>query len=277
MHQYLEDRLDPKDLAELDQHLRASDELQLEMAQHLILELLLRQIGQQQTLVAAAPRPSSRFLEALHQAFRAWPWRLRRTLALAVGCGAVVLCLVLVLNRGAEPVKARLARVQGQVTIERAGREHRAVAGMDLRAGDRLKVAADASATVRYEDSATWFLVPDSADLSFEGPANSRSVLLRSGSLSGVVSAPGAQSRIRFGTTQAEAVGSDAEFTLVASSDSTRLHVWAGTMRLSRLEDGTALDVVQGESALAQRGTPLRPSALDPGRNSPISGARPAR
>jgi hypothetical protein len=278
MHQYLDGRLDPKDMPELNESLRSSRELRHELAEFIVLEVQLRELGERQKLIPRACPTGSKAVLGKLQSLLGWrPPSFRWALTLAIGLAAVVLCWLLALPLGSAPIKARLARVEGRVTLERAGRQRLAAAGLDLRANDRLTLDRDAWTIVRYEDQASSFSIRGPADVSFQVSTNARRVVLRRGSLSATIPGAGAPSPIEFATAQAEAVGFGAEFTLAAEGDSTSLHVLAGRVRLRRAEDGATTDVTQGEFALARHGGSLAPTGSEPGDVNPLSGQRPQR
>ncbi len=63
---------------------------------------------------------------------------------------------------------AQTVFVQGQVTLKRSGQaEQRLAAGQELRSGDRLRSAAQSSATLRFVDGSR-LLIPPPSDLSLE-------------------------------------------------------------------------------------------------------------
>jgi PA14 domain/FecR protein len=272
MLQYLDGSLDAKDLPELNQCLRSQAGLLDEFAQLLIMDLHLRDIAREQKAAAAAntkpQRQPSRARFSVEELWGSWSlWQLgqlgwRRALALGVGFAAVAVCLFLFAPRGHLAIQPRLADVKGRITIERSGRRWVASSGLRLRTGDRLQLDRQASAMIRYPDEGTWFSIWDLSEVRIQQSENIRMVSLQSGTLSAGVAPRGKPSLMRFTTPQAEVGVSGGEFTLAAGPEATRLEVWAGMVRLTRVEDGAAADVVKGEFALAQHGPPPASAAI---------------
>jgi hypothetical protein len=261
MLRYMDGDLTRGELSDLEHALRSTPGLIAEFAALLLVQWHLRQIGQERREAAAAARDSSaeggHSWGALRLALRLWQLGRRRAGALGLGLGTAAVCLCFVLWHRPAPIQARLTRLEGRGTIERAGRNSPAVVGFQLTAGDRLRLDPNASATMQCQGQATEWALWDAADLSLQTPAQSRSLFLRSGSISAKVGQAGKQSPIRFSTPHAEAATAQADFTLSAGPVRTRVQVWTGKVRLTSAEGESGTEVPGGQLAWAESGRPL--------------------
>jgi ferric-dicitrate binding protein FerR (iron transport regulator) len=149
------------------------------------------------------------------------------------------------------PVIAQIASLEGDVIVERGGEQFPATAGAAVRAGDRLLVAQDATAQVRYPDRTT-VLLDSEAVVQWEGrPRDAKRVLLSSGGLSASVTRQPAEAPMTVETEAAVVRVVGTEFFVYAGEENARVGVTKGRIVLSRRSDGQEAEVAAGSSGFA--------------------------
>jgi outer membrane biosynthesis protein TonB len=147
-----------------------------------------------------------------------------------------------------ERVVARLERVDGECRPDRAG---------DLTAGQGVEtLGADSAAVVAYPDGTRLELGARTSAADFSD-AKGKTLVLKKGTLSAdVVKQPqGQPMTIRTSHAEVRVLGTTLKVTV--DPGSTRLDVLSGKVRLIRLSDGKAVDVVSGYYAVAGPGIDL--------------------
>lgn len=149
------------------------------------------------------------------------------------------------------PTIAQIAAIEGEVLIERGPQRLSAVVGSEIKTGDRLHVAQDATATVRYPDQTT-VLLDSEAVVQFDGrPAQAKQLLLAHGGLSADVAPqpPEAPLVVETDTALVRVMGT--RFFAYAEEAGTRVGVTEGYVILVRRRDGEEATVAAGNSGFA--------------------------
>lgn len=166
-----------------------------------------------------------------------------------------------------EPVKptsvavASLERVQGECVIVDGATKTAARTGMALVSGQGFQSAAGGSAVLKFPD-------PTRIEL---GPATTlrecapKRVRLDSGTLSADVAKQPAGTSFVVTTPQAEIVVIGTRFTIACSTDSTRVEVREGRVRVTRSADGKSVEVPADQIAVITPSGPVeaRPFPID--------------
>ncbi len=255
--EYLDGSLDGSGVAELNQRLRAEPALIQEMAELMIYELHLRELGQLERLRAAERWTNPAYWMALLRSWRGrWPqWTPRPRWAIASAGLIAVLAVGLGWFLTGPMAPGRLATITGRVLLQRGAKQWRAVAGTALRPGDRMVLDPGAVAEVAFRNESTWLRFTDSAQAQFDRFTPGKTITVTSGSVAAQVAPQRAPLRLQTPVAEAAVLGT--EFDLVASADRTRLEVWQGEVRLTRQADGQSAGVRAGSYAVATRTGPF--------------------
>jgi len=153
------------------------------------------------------------------------------------------------------PVLATLERVAGEVYIVSGGTRSPAKSAQGILAGQSLETSGPgAEAVVVYRDLTRLSLAADARVAEF----SDRRVSLGRGTVAIDLTGP-----FIVETPQAEVRSSSAAYVVLScDGESTRLDVGAGKVRLSRLADGRAIDVSNGQFATVAPGSDLAAKAL---------------
>ncbi len=190
-------------------------------------------------------------------------WARRRRLLAGAGTAAAALLLAIGAYYLADTWPAPAARVVsvvGDVAVARGPETIPAATGLDLRAGDALRLPAGSTIAFRYPDGTRVEAEPGSR-LALATEAGAKRIALREGSLSAIVAPQPAGRPMTFATPHAEARVVGTRLALAAGKSETRLEVTEGRVRLVRTADRRAVDVAAGFRAVA---APSRPLAAEP-------------
>jgi hypothetical protein len=160
-----------------------------------------------------------------------------------------------------ERAVAKLERVEGECRPDRAG---------DIAAGQGVEtLGAKSAAVVVYPDATRLELGPQTAAREFADAGKGKTLFLENGSLAADVARQpqGQPMSIRTPHAEVRVLGTTLKITIdPTGAGSTRLDVLTGKVRLIRLSDGKAVDVVSGYYAVAGAGIDLvsRSSAPKP-------------
>ena len=188
--------------------------------------------------------------------FRWWP-------ALGGSLAALATCLVVVAAVGfwyfgpamGEPV---LAGIQGTgLSLERASQSLPALAGTRFQAGDVLRTPDNVTAAVSFAPERTLITVQPGTVLKVVATSGAKRFALLAGELEATVARQRPFQPMRLVTPQAEARVLGTKFSLRVNTNSTRLEVTEGKVRLTRGSDGAKVKVPAGYYAIAAAATEL--------------------
>lgn len=202
--------------------------------------------------------------------------RPRRLLAIGAAAAAVLAAAALVIlfrpnpkpsTPATEGLIARVASAVGEVVIQRGVDSRLASSGLEIEAGDEMRVPANASIVFNYIDGTRIEAEPGS-HLTLErvlepSQAAGKRVALHTGALTAVVASQPVDHPMVFITSHAEVVVLGTILHLDANPDSTRVEVSEGRVRLVRASDRQAIDVGKGQYVQAAPDKPLELRSLD--------------
>jgi hypothetical protein len=159
---------------------------------------------------------------------------------------------------GATVGQPALAEIHGEgLSILRAGQPLPISAGMLLRTGDVLRTPPDVTAVVGFSSEATRLTVLPGTEVKLAEMSRGKHFELRAGKLEASVARQRPFHPMTLITSQAEARVIGTRFSLLASNNATRLDVFEGNVRLTRLADGAAVQVGKGRYAVVAGKTEL--------------------
>lgn len=159
----------------------------------------------------------------------------------------------------AVPVIAVLDRVEGDVFALLAGKRTPVQSGQKLTSGDALETSGKtAQAVVEFPDGTRLVLGADTVVDAIR-IAEGKRVSLKQGVLAAQISKQPAAEPMIFLTASAEARVVGTRLTLSATAASTRLEVREGKVRVTRKDDGQAIDVGAGQFVQVAKGISLSP------------------
>jgi len=249
---YLEGGLTEERQAELErlllEHVEARQLYWAYMQQHMLLQKIEQEADGRTLACQEVSAPSCRSRK------RGWRW----IAALAAGVLCVVGLSYQAMNRGrplTEAAEIVLASAQ-QTMVVRDGVEQPGAPGMVLHWGDRLLVAEEGAAAVRFQPALRLELGADSDLELTAGADGGKSVELRQGRLT-VDANDSPALVIRTATAETQLPDRSAHWLIVAAPTSTRFEVERGTARLRRKPDGQTAEVPAGSYAIAAPGVTL--------------------
>jgi hypothetical protein len=136
-----------------------------------------------------------------------------------------------------------------------------ATTGLRLRIGDVLRTPATATAGITFTPEQTRIILEPNSELKFVSVSRGKRFMLRTGQLAATVARQHPLRPMVMLTAQARVTVVGTEFTLIATTNSTRLDVFDGVVRFAKLSDGHVVRVTGGSFAVAQAATNL---ALQP-------------
>jgi hypothetical protein len=140
-----------------------------------------------------------------------------------------------------------LAEVHGDgLSILRGSESLRVIAGMALQTGDVLRTSSNVTAILGFSPEATRLTMLPGTELKITEMSHGKRIDLSFGKLEASVARQRPFHPMILQTSQAEARVVGTRFTLLASSNATRLDVTEGKVRLTRLSDGAAVMVGAG-------------------------------
>jgi len=148
---------------------------------------------------------------------------------------------------------ASLSSISGSVNIERAQKTMVATAHSELQDGDRVILSGDAAATVAYADG-TRISLSHGATAVLKSAGGAKRMDMRNGELAASVAKQPAGKPFVFATPFARATVVGTELMIAVKSDSTRLDVTEGKVRLTLPDDTQGVDVSAGRTAVASAG-----------------------
>ena len=152
-----------------------------------------------------------------------------------------------------EPV---LAEVEGiGFSLERAGQPITPLAGTHLQSGDVLRTSNKVTASISFAPEATRLMLQPDSELKLGTIWRGKRLVLRAGKLAASVARQRLFRPMMVTTPLAEATVVGTEFTLAATTNTTRLDVLEGIVRFKRLSDGKTVPVVAGSFAIGAVGT----------------------
>ncbi len=291
MLEYLDGTLPAGEVRELNDRLKRDDELRGVFADLLTREIKLKELGEEAALLAAdgaeAAAPATNIVPLSQvPAETAAPvsvvtrttaprrrWRrIRQSPALSgLALAASLALLGLVVWLWLQPVKlARLANLEGTLTIERGPRKFSAEPGDALRAGDRLVTSPNSRASFRYLGEATEVSLEAITQLRIDLQRGSKHLQLDQGTFEATVAKQKPEAPVRLVTRQAEAVVVGTRFKLLATAAATRLEVFEGAVSILQSFEGPSLlvpagngvNVVPGQPAVLQKLSDTRGTLL---------------
>jgi len=192
------------------------------------------------------PSTKSRLLELLRLA-HTWNWR---------AWVAAAACLVLVAGLGVwyfgptmgKPV---LAEVQGAgLSLERADQPLPAIPGTRLQNGDMLRTSEHVSAAISFGPEKTRITIQPGTELTLGSMSRGKRFNLSAGKLEASVARQRPFQPLVLVTPQAQARVLGTKFSLLTTSEQTRLEVTEGSVQLSRLSDAVSVKVPAGNYAV---------------------------
>jgi len=151
-----------------------------------------------------------------------------------------------------------LAEVHGEgLSILRAGQPLPISTGMLLRTGDILRTSADVTVVVGFSPEATRLTLLPDTEVKLAEMSRGKHFELRAGKLEASVARQRPFRPMTLITPQAEARVIGTRFSLLASNNATRLDVFEGNVRLTRLADAMAVQVGKGRYAVVAEKTEL--------------------
>ncbi len=195
-----------------------------------------------------------RSLEDKPAAARRTRWPLWAAAAcLAVLSGALALRYYQA-RRFAESVVARVERTDPGVSIERAGRSMRVVAGAVLAIGDRLDTAGEQRVSFVYVGEETRVRLGEKTSVILGRAGEGSRISLRRGKIEAAVAPRSGKRAMTVVTAHAEMAVLGTVFTVSASREVTGLRVQEGTVRMELPGSGRHENVTGGRVALARAG-----------------------
>lgn len=160
----------------------------------------------------------------------------------------------------AEPVIARLERVEGEVYIVTGDAKEPARAGREVRSGQGLRtVGEESGAVLVYADATRLEIGPDSTLGELSGGAlagsSGKQVLFLDGSLSADVTKQADGQPLVLMTPHAKVVVQDTRFSLINSQAATRVDLEKGSAQLTRRSDGESVEMAPGTFSIARAQT----------------------
>lgn len=291
MLEYLDGTLPTGEVQELNDRLKRDGELRGMFADLLAQQIKLKELGEEAALLAAdsaeAPEPASNIVplspappkatasvsattrsvkpRRRWQRFRQAP--VLSGLAMAASLTLVGVAVWLWL----QPVKlARLAKLEGTLTIERGNRKFAAEPGDALRAGDRLVTSPNSRASFRYLGEETEVSLEAITRLQIDQQRGSKHLQLDQGTFEATVAKQKPGAPVRLVTRQAEAVVVGTRFKLLSTMNATRLEVFEGAVSILQSFEGPSLlvpagngvNVVPGQPAVLQKLSDTRGTLL---------------
>ena len=192
------------------------------------------------------------------QSIREWMARYRGVLQWTVASAAMVvlalLCVWLFVPSTGEPV---IAEATGSVTLEHAGQTLQATVGGRFQPADVLRTGTNAGAIITFGVEHTRFELGELSELKLTSLSSGKRFTLRAGHLAATVAGQHLLRPMVMLTAQARATVVGTEFTLNATTNSTRLDVFDGVVRFAKLDDGQTVKVSGGSFAVATAATNL--------------------
>jgi ferric-dicitrate binding protein FerR (iron transport regulator) len=288
MLEYLDGTLPAAEVRELNDRLKLDGELRGVFADLLAQQIKLKELGEEAALLAAdsaeASEPATNIVSlnpvpaepaapvsgAVRRAQPRRRWRPSPAwsgLALAASLTLVGVAVWLWL----QPVKlARLAKLEGTLTIERGKRTFAAEPGAALRAGDRLVTSPNSRASFRYLGEETEVSLEAITRLQIDQHRGSKQLELDQGTFEATVAKQKPGTPVRLVTRQAEAVVVGTRFKLLSTVNATRLEVFEGAVSILQSFEGPSLlvpagngvNVVPGQPAVLQKLSDTRGTLL---------------
>jgi ferric-dicitrate binding protein FerR (iron transport regulator) len=291
MLEYLDGTLPAAEVRELNDRLKLDGELRGVFADLLAQQIKLKELGEEAALLAAdsaeAVEPATNIVSlnpvpaepaapvsaAVRRAQPRRRWRhLRQSPVLSGLAMAASLTLVgVAVWLWLQPVKlARLAKLDGTLTIERGNRKFAAEPGDALRAGDRLVTAPNSRASFRYLGEETEVSLEAITRLQIDQHRGSKQLELDQGTFEATVAKQKPGTPVRLVTRQAEAVVVGTRFKLLSTVNATRLEVFEGAVSILQSFEGPSLlvpagngvNVVPGQPAVLQKLSDTRGTLL---------------
>jgi FecR-like protein len=148
-----------------------------------------------------------------------------------------------------EPI---LAEIRGTgLSLERAGQPLLVQAGMHFQPGDVLRTPENVTAAITFSTENTRITFAPSTEVELRAMSPGKRFRLRLGKLEASVARQRPLWPMILTTPQAEARVVGTKFSLMVTTDSSRLEVTKGNVRFTRLTDGTAVKVPAGNYAVA--------------------------
>ncbi len=184
------------------------------------------------------------------------------TVLLAAGIGGFAF-----LTQPLPMVDARIGHADEKVTVTRNDQQLEVASGFELQAGDVVEIPKAAVASINYDDGTRVVLSPDSQvtleELTRWNTA-SKHLSLGSGSLTAHVAKQLAGKSMLIATSNARFRVLGTRFTLEAGVSSSRLDVIEGRVQVRPRDDSAAIDVTQGQFAVADTGSAVNAQASEP-------------
>jgi ferric-dicitrate binding protein FerR (iron transport regulator) len=144
-----------------------------------------------------------------------------------------------------------IAQITGSALVERAGQSLAVQPGTPILPGDLLHTSSTSTVAITFAPEATTFTLSAATDLRVLSLSRGKRFQLTSGKLEATVARQRAFHPMSIRTPQAEARVLGTELTLSALTNTTRLSVTKGVVRLVRAEDGKSVDVFAGDYTIA--------------------------
>lgn len=169
-----------------------------------------------------------------------------------VGVAALVVIGLWLSGFGLQMGEPVLTQVEGAgLTLERDGRPVQVRVGTRLQAGDRLRTADSAVATLTFAPENTHLTLQPGTGIKIAPSSRGKRFELLLGRLEASVARQRPFRPMLVQTPQAEARVLGTKFTLTVSPTTTRLDVMEGKVRFTRLSDGTHLEITKDHYSLA--------------------------
>jgi ferric-dicitrate binding protein FerR (iron transport regulator) len=289
---HLAGELDAAGVAQLSALIESDPVFRREAAVILRQELQLVELGQRYELAESEPadvEDPSDYRESPDVLTRALAWLDRRRAALRSQAGTrwggafagMAACVVLSLwtyTRYFPPL--RCVRVTGRAVIEGHGRSQIAAPRASLRPGDTLRLDTNASVEIAYRRELTSLRFWAGAHVSIGPETAGKTFTLNHGQMNATVASQAASTPLSVLTPQGAATVLGTDFNVNVSTQSTRLEVYEGKVRLADQVTHSSLEVAKGEFGFinnleAPRGGSIRQGVLRECWSGEAAGDRP--
>jgi len=159
--------------------------------------------------------------------------------------------------------KPVLVEVQGTgLSLERADQPLPAVPGTRLQAGDLLRTPENVSAAISFAPERTRITIQPGTEMTLASMSRGKRFNLSAGKLEASVARQRPFQPLVLVTPQAQARVLGTKFSLLTTSEQTRLEVTEGSVQLSRLSDAVSVKVPPGNYAVVSSNSVLAPLPL---------------
>jgi hypothetical protein len=177
----------------------------------------------------------------------------------------------------AEVLVARIKATAPGVMVDRAGGEIEAVVDMGILRGDRIRTGIGRKAAFVYENEDAEITIDENTTLDVGGFEKGKRLKVRVGKISCTVSPQPGDEPMIISTPHARAEVKGTIFSLAVDTGLTRIDVVEGLVALTRISDGSTIEVAGGQYAVASDGIELKALPIEePASPAPAEVSEPA-